>query len=359
MLFHNRRRFLSALAIVPWIAPADWIASTNKAYGQTPILRPTSSLGLTSGRVVRLEPVGTTNTRVVVTAMASDPRGELLAVAGDDHVIRILEMNSMRVRQLLRDHRDLIRTIAFDAAGDRLASAGNDGQLILWKRGETFEPIQVMPNAPAIACVRFAPDGRKLAAVGFASDIYIIGPDQSSQPKLTCGCNDLRAVAFRDDGHVLAVGGRSGELHLYNMQTGVLIKEARLHEGRIRDLTFGRHSNEVVSVGEDGIVTVYNTDSMSETHRVELPGGRCFAIALIDSQRAAVAGSDNVIHIVDVDQGKLVQSLSGHDGSVSSLAASGGVLFSGGFDATIRRWMVSDAAQERIAETDSKSVEKK
>lgn len=354
MQFHNRRRLLKLLAVVP-IA-----ACPLSVFGQTPIMRVTNSLNWTAGRTVRLEPIDGSNERVIVTAMCADPRGELLVVAGDDFVIRVLETSTMRLLEELKAHRDMIRTLAFDRTGDRIVSAGNDGQLIVWQRGDRWTQKQTMQGTPAIACVRFSPDGQMMAAVGFASDIHILGQGGANLPQLSCGCNDLRAVAFRDDGELLAVGGRSGELHLFNTNNGELVQHAAIHDGRIRDIVFGHGSNHLISVGEDGNVIVYDTGSMQEKHRVELPGGRCFSVAVIDSQHVAVAGSDNVIRLIHTDEGRIVNSLTGHDGSVSSLVASGGELFSGGFDATIRRWIVANASgNERIAETEASAGEKK
>ncbi len=350
----NRRRWLAVTAAIATIQ------YSSVSLAQTPIMRSTSSSESVAGRVVRLQGIDAGVERVVVTSIAADPRGELLAVAGDDHLIRILEMHTMRVREVLREHRDLVRTMAFDIAGDRLVTAGNDGQLIVWQRGDQFERQQTMRGTPALSSVRFSPDGKMMAAVGFASEIYLIGRTNNEFPTLTCGCNDLRAVAFRGDGELLAVGGRSGELHLFNMRTGKLDEHAGLHSGRIRDLVFGPNSNDIISVAEDGNVIVYDTVGRREKHRVELPSGRCFCAAVIDSQRVAVAGSDNTIRIINTDDGKIMKTLTGHDGSVSSLAASGGILFSGGYDATIRRWLLNEGiGQERIAETESGAVEKK
>lgn len=336
------------------------------ARAQPPIMRPTSAIDPTAGRIVRLHALDqdggkTAAQRIVVTAIAADPRGELLAVAGDDHIIRVFEIHSMRVRNVLREHRDLIRTLAFDRTGDRLVSAGNDGQLIVWKRGDDFERRQSMQGTPALSCVRFAPDGEMMAAVGFTSEIYVMGRGESQIPPLECGCNDLRAIAFRDDGRILAVGGRSGELHLYDMHSGKLTGHEELHDGRIRDLAFRPNANDVISVGEDGQVVLFDTATHREKQRIKLASGRCYAVALIDSQRIAVAGSDNVIRVINTDSGQVVQTLNGHEGSVSSLASSGGILFSGGFDATVRRWMLNGptGGQERIAESDSRTIDTK
>jgi hypothetical protein len=50
----------------------------------------------------------------------------------------------------------------------------------------------------------------------------------------------------------------------------------------------------------------------------------------------------------------LVRRIEGHQGSVSSLDAGGGMLFSGSYDTTLRRWAIAEieSGRQRIAEGD-------
>jgi hypothetical protein len=294
--------------------------------------------------------------RIVVTAIAADPRGELLAVAGDDHTIRIMSVLSLKIIHTLRAHRDVIRTLTFDADGHRLVSAGNDGQLVFWDCRDSFRLIQRMQGAPALACVSFSASGSELAAVGFGSDVFIIGRENQKKLAFQCDCSDLRGVAYRDDDKVLAVAGRSGDLHLFDPRSGRLLSDHSIHQGRIHGIVFHRNSNLAVCVGEDGQVTVFDTENQVLQGRTAATTGKLFAIAIVDSQRVAVAGSDNVIRLVNTDTGRVESSLEGHQGTVATLATSGGLLFSGGYDATLRRWSVGDLQQsrQRIAEGDQR-----
>ncbi len=344
----SRRRLLCGVACIA--------TSSTIAVAQSPT--PNSSVVITNttlpvqSRVYRL--TGEAEQRVVVTAIAADPRGEFLAAAGDDHIIRILDTTNFRTTTKLPAHRDVIRTLAFDPAGDKLVSAGNDGQVIVWNRNDNFAVQQKIPGSPAIARVRFAADGSELAAVGFNNDVYLIGKRKRSRPVLRCDCNDLRAVAYRDDNGVIAVAGRSGDLHLYDFETGNLIGEHSLHQGRIHDIVFHRSSNMAVCVGEDGVATVFDTAAGKLRQRIQVTSGKLFAVVILNSQLIAVAGSDNDIRIVNTDDGTITRTLEGHRGSVSTLAANDDVLFSGSFDATLRRWSINDIRpnQERIAEVD-------
>lgn len=287
----------------------------------------------------------------VITAIAVDPRGEVVAAAGDDHLIRILGADSLTVIETLSGHRDLIQTIRFDPSGRRLASAGNDGQLIFWDRDARFGRIKRISAMPSLRGVVFSPDGSEIAAVGFDANVHIMRWGESAWRKLRCHGTDLRAVAYRDDGHRLAVAGRSGELTLFDLSSGNHRRHL-LHEGRIHDIAFHYHTNRVICVADDGHVSVFDTKDEQLVDRVRVSTGKLFAVAVLNSQLIAVAGSDNVIRIVNTDDGTLVRRIEGHQGSVSSLDAGGGVLFSGSYDTTLRRWAIADieTGRQRIAE---------
>ncbi|QDT05621.1 WD domain, G-beta repeat [Rubripirellula lacrimiformis] len=357
--YRLRPNRLRAMAIA---AASIVVAGESTAQDATSPITPTvttelrvsgaSMLPLQS-RAYRL--VGESDVRVVVTAISADPRGEFLAAAGDDHVIRILSTANFSVIHKLVGHRDLIRTLAFDPGGNKLVSAGNDGQLIVWDRNADFAVQQKMTSTPALACVRFAPDGSEMAAVGFDNEIYLIGRQKRERSVLTCECNDLRSAVYRDDSGVIAVAGRSGDLHLFDFVTGTLASEHPLHEGRIHDIVFHRSSNVAICVGDDGAATVFDTGQKKLLHRIQVTSGKLFAATVLNSQLVAVAGSDNVIRVINTDEGRVVKTLAGHKGSVSTLTASDDVLFSGSFDATLRRWPIGEMGpgEERIADADT------
>lgn len=335
------RRCVFAVAMLLWMAALPVLA-------QSPI----------PARTVRL--VSERDRPVIVTAIASDPTGQRIAVAGDDDRIRIVNVSTLQTLKTLRGHRDRIRTLTFDPANERLVSAGNDGQVIIWDCTDGYAVRQRLEGTPALARVRFAPSGDEMAAVGFDNEVYVMGRRAGSVGKnqratMLCDCRDLRAVAYSDDETQLAIAGRSGDLHLFDLQTGKLAGEHAIHGGRIDDLVFAPNSHLAISVGEDGRLVSFDTKRQKVVHRTKITSGKLFTLAMLDSRLAAVAGSDNVIRVVNIDDGTVVRSLQGHQGSVPALAAAGGYLFSGGFDATLRRWAIADLqpGEERIAESNN------
>jgi WD40 repeat protein len=357
------RRTAAAIAGVAFtIAPA---AHDVRALGQEKTPHSAGEAALANGprrcwtpaacHAVRLQGTITDMDRAVVTAISAAPTGDRLAVAGDDYAIRIFDASNLRIRTTLRGHRDLIRTVAFAPDGRRLASAGNDGQLIIWECADSIRMVQRIEGTPALRCVRFSPRGDEVAAVGFDRSVYLIGKRASETRKLLCECGDLRAVSYREDGERLVAAGRSGKLYVFDPRSGRLLAEQSLHLGRIHDLAFQPASDSVVSVGEDGDVVVFDTQREREESRCHVAKAKLFSVAAIDGRHVAVAGSDNVIRIIDTIEPTIAGHLEGHIGSVPSLCFCGGRLFSGGFDATLRRWSIPNdkSDEERIAEVDS------
>jgi len=300
----------------------------------------------------RSVPLGQAGIRRVVTAIAADPRGEYVAAAGDDYRIRILRTSDLKVVRTLVEHGDLVRTLAFDPSGKQLVSAGNDGRLILWNRDDAFRFIREVNGSPAITEVTFSPDGRGLAAVGFESEVFLLERSGGERISLQCECQDLRAVKYRDDSQVLAVAGRCGRLHLFDRDTRKCSVH-QLHSGRIRDIAFLPSQNTAVCVAEDGNVSVFDTRSNQLIQRIRVTTGKLFAVSVLTAELIAVAGSDNVIRVIELKSGQVVRRLEGHSGSVIALDTEGPLLFSGSYDATLRRWSIDDIVngQQRIAET--------
>ena len=350
---------MSRLSRRGWLLSATAVAINSPTIGMlsSAVEPPSDRVGLGFAQVMpvrtRSKRMGEYGVGTVVTALAADPRGEYVAAAGDDHRIRILRTSNLVVVRTLVAHRDIVRSLAFDASGGQLVSAGNDGQLIVWNRDESFRVVQQMKGSPALARAQFSPDGCELAAVGFENEVFLMGRGDGDRVELTCDCQDLRAVAYRDDNQLLAVAGRCGKLHLFNPRTGSC-SEYQLHSARIHDVEFQPQSGVAVSVAEDGQIALFDSETRQLIRHIPVTTGKLFAVSVLTPRLIAVAGSDDVIRIVNVEDGGIVRTLSGHRGSVSALDTSRGLLFSGSYDATLRRWSIGDivAGEQRIAEGD-------
>lgn len=353
-------------------AAATAVIPAGDASAESPVAVAFRRVTDTDGEPVRMDSRHPEGRPTVITALASDRQGRLLAVAGDDRVIRVFELETLAPVTSLVGHHDLIRGLDFDAAGERLASAGNDGQILIWSCRHWGDAPQRYGVGPAIADVRFSPSADRVATVGFDDRLRIFrldgGAAAGDASIWGCGCHDLRTVAYRPDGRLVVVAGRSGEIELFDLAGDRPIAAERpdadassagrypLHRRRIRGVGFRPDGKTLITAGEDGVVCRFDTEARQEISRSRVTRGRLFALAIIDDSYIAVAGSDNAVRIFDTDIDRVIHEFSGHTGSVAALAAGQGWLFSGGYDATLRRWPVEPlrSLQRRIAEGESR-----
>lgn len=346
----NRRRLLQ-VAFSSVVPLGGW---RGEARAQQPSVAnlPTSRLGRSEPTpgpvVVALEPLAPGRDRPVVTAIAGDPRGQWLAVAADDLTIRLFDCQNLVQRQVLEGHRDLIRSLAFRGDSRGLASAGNDGRLILWDRDRGWAIADQVDDLPALYRVRFSPDGQQLAVIGFHSQLMLFGA--AGQARVESRCQDPRGLAYDETGRRLVVVGKTGKLWVLDPRSGESLHEVTLTASRVRDMAFLPETDRVAVVGEDGAVSVADLGTGQSVRRIDLLPCKLFVAAAIDHQRVAVAGSDNRIRIVNCESGQVVEHLDGHQGSINSLALTAGVLISGGFDTTVRRWQLAEGQAQRVAE---------
>lgn len=288
---------------------------------------------------VKLEPIGPKDTAPVVTALVASNDGKVLAAAGDDHFIRIVDVASGETQRTLAGHTDWIQALVFSADGKQLYSAGNDGRILRWEQTDPAEPVQIAKLPYAIRSLSIASEKGLLAFGGF-SDQIILWDVQANAVKhrLQCECEDQRCVRFSPDGTQILCGGRDGEVRVWDAATGELNAEFHAHRRRVHTAAFSADGTTVTSVGEDRKLIQYDLATQTVRLERELAQSKLMSMCMINDGMVAVAGADNSVHLYDVAEDKVVAHLKGHYGTVAVMAPCGEYLVSGSFDTTVRIW---------------------
>jgi WD40 repeat protein len=185
-----------------------------------------------------------------------------------------------------------------------------------------------------------------VAVVGFHSPLTLFRLDSSNPiATLPCPCVDMRAIAFSPDLRYLAGGGRNGRIRVWDLKENRSI-DLKAHSRRIRAITFTADGHQMISAGEDQQIIVWAPDQSRpmktlQTQSGDSSAGKILALALVNDHILSAATADNMIQLWDLNSGELVQSLTGHTGSIASLVVENDALVSGSFDTTVRVWKLA------------------
>lgn len=255
-----------------------------------------------------------------ITAVAFDPAGKRIASVGQDRVVRLWDAASGELLRELSGHQDEIIAVAFSADGNRVFSFGawNDGMMRTWdaESGELASNLAMSRYAAYAVAVR--PDGAKVAYTS---------PDNS----------------------VIVIDPLAGQIEL----------ELVGHSGTIRSLAFDHSGLRLASASEDGTVRVWDLTDGSVVHELTRDGLPVWAVAFHpDATEVVGAFQDGVIEAWNAETGEVAWAMVGHSAVVYDLAfdASGDRLASVSFDKTVRVWNALTGASEAVLQGHDQAV---
>lgn len=265
-------------------------------------------------------------------------KGNLLAIVGDDHYVCLYDIVEGRYTEHLDNHSDWIRTAKFSPDGKQLATAGNDRKLLLWTGGRWDRPTIQQRHPEAIIECAFSNNGEKLATVGFERTLRIYDTKTGrSLQQLNCACPDNHAVAFSADDRLIAAAGRCGNIRVWDVESGKTTAQFKAHKKRIRSLAFSA-DGKIVSASDDQTVRITDPANTKDQRGLPRLASKLYSTVLLSDGMLATGGSDNQIHVWQLDDLKEVGPLKGHTGTVTCLDYAAGQLVSGSYDTNVRLW---------------------
>ncbi len=217
-------------------------------------------------RVLRT-PVGDGNEGMLYAAALS-PNGEWLAVGGfgpaSDQwgTIYLISLPHRQVARVLKGHNSVIHDVAFSADGQRLISGSHDNTARVWSVTDGQCEFVLRGHTGDIHGVAFAPDGRRCATASSddTAAVWNVGPSLrngqaasrsdaatiSPATVLRGHRDDVRCVAWRPDGSVLATGSYDHSIRLWSPEGKAYKGFDQLGERTILSVTFTSDSRRLL-----------------------------------------------------------------------------------------------------------------
>ena len=248
-----------------------------------------------------------------------------------------------RARQLLEAHRP---------KPSQPDLRGFDWRL-LWKLCQQPEPF-TFPPSPLIVFTALSPDGRWLAEGDSRGGLRLWNLLSRQFVELKGHQLSIGTLAFSPDGRWLASGSgglfhlkQAGELKLWDVAAGKLVRDLPGHTLRINTVTFACDSRRLISTGADNTVRAWDVATGQPVPGLVPPEVEGLWMVASPTDRVVAAGSGTTVRLLDLDTGRTLHAWSNHAHTVWGAAFSrdGRRLATGGSDNLV---FIHDVAQGQI-----------
>lgn len=285
----------------------------------------------------------------VVTAVALQPNGNLVATAGDDHVVRLWDVRQGHLLRELTGHEDWVTAVAFCRDGSKLITGCRDQKVLIWESATGRLLGSLGQHDNAITSIAVSPKNDMVAVSGFRSPLKVYDLNTKKLlGQLDCPCTDIRAIAFSAEMRFLAAAGRSGVVRVWNLNDGSKV-DINAMRRRVWSVVFSPDSKVLVG-GESEQISLFDPTSGQLIRQYENRDGKTRAMTWIGGDQFAVANTANTIRLFSRHSPQPHAIIAGHTGSIATLDYRDRTLISGSFDTTVRIWNLDQESTADIGD---------
>jgi cytochrome c len=234
-----------------------------------------------------------------VNAVAILPDGRI-ATAGEDGKLAIWRPGETQPQHVFSGHTAPIVSLAVSPDGKRLATGSWDRTVRIWDLGGA--PPQVLEgHQQNVNGVAFAPNGKSVVSVSHDPQIRV-WPLDGGAPTIVTLATPLNSVAVADDGEIVA-GGADGVLYFFS-PAGAPRGELAAAEAPIIGVAISKNGELVAAAGIRGSVAIIERASRRLERTLVGPGLPVWAAAFLpDSRTLITGGSDWMVRRWDAMSG--------------------------------------------------------
>lgn len=262
------------------IAAVSPAAASTVVAVRTPVKRPAAAatvgkLSALTAEMVLPRNAGAKTTKPVmvrpvrqqlrpVTSLAASPTSPLIAIPDGQRVL-VYDWTDLSVRQIIQFSGDVF-ALRFSRDGRILIAGGGiggqSGHVTGWEVTTGEQLFSVGSEPDIVLAADISPDGRLIALGGPSRVVRIFdsvsGQLTGEQKKHTDWILDLQ---FSRDGLLLASGDRFGTVLVSEAATASEFAVLRGHNGPISGLHWSAESDQLITAGQDGTVRYWNLHS--------------------------------------------------------------------------------------------------
>ncbi len=291
-----------------------------------------------------------------VWTAAFSPDGERVVSAGFDGVLRLWNVRNGEEQRVMRGHTNVvIWSVAITPDGRQAVSAGQDCHLRVWDLETGTQTLafkaQDHPGQDndVTLFVAWSPDGRRMVSGGFDGHVQVWEVATGGRVwEARDDTNRLWSVAWSGDGRRIASGGATG-LALRDARSGARLWHSHAVESVVTSVSFHPGGKQLLTTHWSGELALWEVDTGRLQRRMSGGSGLVRSAAFSPDGLRIVSGeADATVRLWSTISGKPLLSLPQGPGRVNFVAFSpdGERLLSASDSGTIRVWQAGVVDQE-------------
>ncbi len=230
------------------------------------------------------------------TSVSWSPDGKWLAVASGQ-IVRLFDFPGVtpELKIVLAGHGDLVKSVRFNAQGDRLATASFDGTVRIWDL-DGREQFVYRGHEDAVQDVSWHPDGQRLASASLDGTVRIWSTDGTTKAMLPDHDAPVNTVAWNPNGKLLVSGCENKTIRYWN-EDGAAGPVVEAHIGPVKSLAWNFNGSQLASC-DFGIEASDGQDTDRAHIKVWDAEGKPVSSVLIDQPLSHIAWNPDGKQIV-------------------------------------------------------------
>ena len=197
-----------------------------------------------------------------ISALELSHNNRFTLTGGVNGAIRVWEMRSRELVSDLKEHVGAVTQLLLYDDDVHAVSCSRDKSFLCWdlrREKRISSHTQRMGGINTVALTR---DQSLVITAGQEKrltywDLRTAGPVQVIDPAHT-KTSEVSCISVAHDSDLMVTGGTDHTVRLWDIRMGKTLMEGVGHSGRVRDVSFSPDDKQVVSVGADGCVLVWN-----------------------------------------------------------------------------------------------------
>ena len=200
----------------------------------------------------------------IIEVLAISPDASWLACGNTGSSIRMIPLKNNGSQYELKGHSGKIKSLIFSYDGKYLYSASLDGKVLKWDMA-TRTSKDMVTGTMKITSVDISANGHYLAGISEDGNVIAWNPEVLSDTfRIRTTEKDIKAIRFKPDENVLALGDVNGNVELWDLNTRTKISGVKAHTAQVNDIRFNPSLNQMATASNDKTLKIFNIKDMTD-----------------------------------------------------------------------------------------------